>query len=154
MPDKPSLPPEALDRLLSDIGKEYKAQIAVLRRVCKALEGAEDIHGRIAELTERAVELLDQSRGDDDNQIINDEIQEAVDWLGDNASSESSWGASSMDLEEISASFAAYLEALEESQDQLSAIVSSTPKRAFYLNREEEEEEDEDSDDEDEEDDD
>jgi hypothetical protein len=49
-------------------------------------------------------------------------------------------------LDEASEACGAYLEQLEDLQSQLAEVVAQTPKRAFYVNREDGEDEDEDED--------
>lgn len=117
---------DALDRILQAVAKEYETQIEALSAVRDRVEKiVEDANARVAKLSERVHALILDAR-DDNGDVINTDIEEAIDFL-------ESEGVEGM--EEVTGVLDYLVEdikAREAKMEALKKIAAVTPTDAFY----------------------
>lgn len=143
--------PKALHIVLNAILTEYRSQISALEALqAKFVKDNEASAKRISKLDER-IESIKEDAFDDDGELINEDIGEAMDWL-DNYAVRSIGELLDDDLG-IGFDFEGAISHLQERIDELEPILAELPEDCFVLVREdddEDEEDDEDDDDDDE----
>jgi len=140
--------PTALDKMLQGIAKEYETQIDALTAVRGKVEKIiADGIARTERLQERLASLLEAAR-DDEGDVINPDIEEAIDYLENDGirSLEDATGITDSIDEEVSG--------IQGRLDDLTSIIEATPAEGFFDNRPDEDEEDGGDDDDDDDDDD
>jgi len=140
---RPKMKADSLDKLLAALDEEYTKQILQLKELAKMVAEVHNskVARRLEQLQAFREQLLGQAVDDDTGEVINPDIEEAVDFLENESIPDPEEAAESVKerLQEA-------LDSLQERYESLKAIRKDLPPNAFLLVEDDEDDEEEDED--------
>jgi len=138
---RPKMKADSLDKLLAALDEEYTKQILQLKELAKMVAEVHNskVARRLEQLQAFREQLLGQAVDDDTGEVINPDIEEAVDFLENESIPDPEEAAESVKerLQEA-------LDSLQERYESLKAIRKDLPPNAFLLVEDDEDDEEED----------
>jgi len=140
---RPKMKADSLDKLLAALDEEYTKQILQLKELAKMVAEVHNskVARRLEQLQAFREQLLGQAVDDDTGEVINPDIEEAVDFLENESIPDPEEAAESVKerLQEA-------LDSLQERYESLKAIRKDLPPNEFLLVEDDEDDEEEDED--------
>jgi len=138
---RPKMKADSLDKLLAALDEEYTKQILQLKELAKMVAEVHNskVARRLEQLQAFREQLLGQAVDDDTGEVINPDIEEAVDFLENESIPDPEEAAESVKerLQEA-------IDSLQERYESLKAIRKDLPPNAFLLVEDDEDDEEED----------